>query len=50
MIAKVETDILMKLDFRLNYATSLELLSQIMFVDLVGDEKEDSCSDRNLYE
>ena len=33
MIAKVETDILIKLDFRLNYATSLELLSQVLFVD-----------------
>jgi len=33
MIAKVEQDILIKLDFKLNYATSLDLLMQILYVD-----------------
>ena len=46
MIAKVETDILMKLDFRLNYPTSLELLSQIMLVEYANDN---SCSDTNMF-
>lgn len=33
MIAKVEEDILVKLDFRLNAPTSLDFLLQILFLD-----------------
>ena len=53
MISKVEADVLSKLDYRLNYATSLDFLIQILFVDQAPERTnlhkvEYSCSRRNL--